>query len=72
MSKPNSEPIDITNATIAEIYGKQVADLIKFFSKLSDSAKLYLMDYVKWMSETDYYKKAIMIRIPENQEKHQK
>lgn len=65
MNNIKLKPIDIINAAIAEIYGKQTVDLIKFFTKLHDSGKSDLIEYVKWLSESDKYKKVAMIRIAE-------
>ena len=39
MDKLNPKPIDIINAAIAEIYGKQAVDLLKLFSKLNEEGK---------------------------------
>ncbi len=70
MSKLNPKPIDIINAAIAEIYGEQAVDLLKFFSRLNDDAKFIITGYAEHLSGHNEYKKAIMLRISENQEKH--
>lgn len=70
LNKFKPKPIDIINAAIAEIYGEQAVDLLKFFSILNDEAKFIITGYSECLSKHNEYKKATMIRISENQEEH--
>lgn len=66
MNKLNPKPIDIINAAIAEIYGKQAVDLLKLFSKLNDEGKSLTVEYAEMSANSDRYKKAIMLRMSDN------
>lgn len=61
MNKLNPKPIDVLNAAIAEIYGEQAPELLKYFSKLTDKGKINVLEYTGWSANSDRYKKAVSI-----------
>lgn len=61
MSKLNPKPIDIINAAIAEIYGKQAVNLLILFSALNDKGKQGIINYADEYNELPQYKKALTL-----------
>ncbi len=59
MNKLKVKPIDIINAAIAEVYGKQAVVLLTLFSTLNNKGKEKIIDWTDDYSKLPRYTKTI-------------
>ena len=61
MNKLSPNPIDIINAAVSEIYGKQAIELLTLFSTLNDKGKQRIIEYADEYNESPKFTKVIKL-----------